>query len=216
MAKLLGLPFVWHQCWNLFLLALSRAHIRIVDNRDEVVWVYDVSGGQYKVKFGNQALVEDRIPDPIWWWKHLWKPHGPPKRKILMWLILSGKLLTLDVLQKRSWCGPSICISCKENREDLSHLFIHCKYSVTVGIEVRKFFKLEDTWSKNSADDCLKDWFAKRHLKQFRALPLVVSWSIWAERNSEIFETRRMLAEIVAIRAATTFSQYSNASNAQP
>jgi len=65
----LGIHVEWRLFWDLFLSALNKGHVRIVDQRDELFSIYDVTGGQYIAKYGYQALVEDQIPNHVWWWK---------------------------------------------------------------------------------------------------------------------------------------------------
>ena len=58
----------------------------------------------------------------------MWHNQRPIKTKITMWLSLSNKLLTWEMLQKRGFQGLSICPLCRTNVETNSHLFEICPY----------------------------------------------------------------------------------------
>ena len=87
--------------WNDYIYDLRRAHIRISDSDDDLIWKVDAHGS-YSLKKGYLQLIPTQLKrDPKWWWKRLWKLKCPSKSKLLMWCILDNKVPTWDILQKR-------------------------------------------------------------------------------------------------------------------
>ena len=92
---------------DLYIRELARANILLTDQEDTLVWEAD-PGGVYTPKAGYLCLsagVEQRDED--WWWRPLWGLKCPAKTKLFMWCVLNNKVPTWDVLQKRSFQGPS-------------------------------------------------------------------------------------------------------------
>ena len=65
--------------------------------------------------------------------KALCKPKCPPKRvSILVWIMIFGLLNCASVMQLKtpnSCLSPSMCPLCKQEGEDLQHLFFKCSLS---------------------------------------------------------------------------------------
>lgn len=57
--------------------------------------------------------------------------------KCFSWLVVKGKCLTLNNLQKRSIPLCKRCSLCEENAEDVNHLFLHRKVTCQSGIFLR-------------------------------------------------------------------------------
>ena len=41
-------------------------------------------------------------------------------------------------------------------------------------------------------EECLKQWFQKKELKEYRAIPCHILLGIWLVRNAHLFENRRV------------------------
>lgn len=127
----------------------------------------------------------------------MWKIKIPLRIKIFMWLAARNKVLTAEILQKRGWNGPSICVLCNSNTETLDHILFQCNYAKSLwrGLlhnsnTTQRFLitvsgNLADRWrqirstvsgiSKSYLDLC----FAAAY------------WELWNERNRRIFNDRQ-------------------------
>uniref|UniRef100_J3LZN1 Reverse transcriptase zinc-binding domain-containing protein n=1 Tax=Oryza brachyantha TaxID=4533 RepID=J3LZN1_ORYBR len=61
----------------------------------------------------------------------IWRTRAPTKVRFFMWLLLKGKCLTADNLEKRGWPNQGACPLCQELNEDCKHLAVCCTYSNT-------------------------------------------------------------------------------------
>jgi hypothetical protein len=75
----------------------------------------------------NSGFVEIRG-----WRQAVWKWDIQLKIKLFIWLAAENKILTWDNLQQRGWEGPSRCHLCKQDTENINHLFIHCSFTKSV------------------------------------------------------------------------------------
>jgi hypothetical protein len=83
---------------------------------------------------------------------------------------------------------------CKRTMETAHHLLVDCRYTCRLWIEVARWLGLPElrpaTWPPSSSP--LGWWTVtpSRHnisQKAFRSLALLISWELWKERNSRIF-----------------------------
>ena len=51
---------------------------------------------------------------------------GAPKVSVFTWEVWWGKVLTMNQLKKRGFQLVSRCPLCKEDKENLDHLLLHC------------------------------------------------------------------------------------------
>lgn len=64
--------------------------------------------------------------------KAIWKVHVPRNVQVFSWLLVLGKLLTYDALQRyiaQSSIPKLVCL-CTNQSEDLDHVFLHCSFSL--------------------------------------------------------------------------------------
>ena len=62
----------------------------------------------------------------------LWTLNIPTKIAYFIWLLEKGRILTWEQLQSRGFHGPSRCILCERNCEDIMHLFLVCPFTVNI------------------------------------------------------------------------------------
>jgi hypothetical protein len=62
----------------------------------------------------------------------MWKWNVPLKIKLFTWLLAENKILSWEILQRRGFSGPGICLLCKLNVETTQHLFLDCDFAVEV------------------------------------------------------------------------------------
>jgi len=66
---------------------------------------------------------------PIWaQWKIAWKLETLPKIKFIIWVLLKGKVLTSNNLQKHGIIVPSRCPNYQAAEETIQHLVIDCPF----------------------------------------------------------------------------------------
>lgn len=114
-----------------------------------------------------------------------WKTNIPIKIILFFWLVCHNKNLTWENLQKRQWHGPSICVICKNPKENIVHLFLKCPYTIevwkklahTIGFPCIRFDNIRA---------CMKWWCSQK--TNWRIIPPILFWMIWKWRNRNIFE----------------------------
>ena len=59
-------------------------------------------------------------------WKIIWRSKVPPRVVFFAWIVVFGKILTIDNLRKRKIRITDWCCMCKCNGESVDLLLIHC------------------------------------------------------------------------------------------
>lgn len=67
------------------------------------------------------------------WFHKSWKWNFPLKLKCFSWLVLNDKVLTWNNFVHRGFIGPSTCMLCKQNLEDVEHFSMNCLVSIKNG-----------------------------------------------------------------------------------
>lgn len=174
------------QEWNNYTNALSKAHIRITDGEDELIWAH-AKHGKYSPKEGYLVLLERYKPlDLLPWWKHLWKLKVPPQKKLLMWSILHNKVSTGAPLMKRSYVGPFQCHLYKSKNEDIEHLFLHCLLPQELWNDFLLSIYSGLKWQGPHLLDSWNVWYTCKSTK-LKNVPLLISWAIQISKNQAIF-----------------------------
>lgn len=62
-------------------------------------------------------------------WKDVCNVGIPLKVQFFMRTTVSEKLSTMDMLRRKGFYLPNICLLCHHDAEPLSHLLLHCPYS---------------------------------------------------------------------------------------
>jgi len=104
---------------------LSHRQIRAHPGPDKLRWGYRMEGNfSIKEAFHLARGPPAANPDPFW--KKLWEAKLWPKITLFLWLVIRGRVLTWDNLQKRGFTGPSQCVLCCQNSEDMRHILDSC------------------------------------------------------------------------------------------
>ena len=117
----------------------------------------------------------------------LWKINSPPKTRLFLWCVLENKVPTWDILQKRNLQGPGWCILCQADGESNLHMFLQCAYVKFVWDECSKILRVPCVWEGPSIFHALSNWKVGNNLEMMEALPLLVFWGVWLERNNLLF-----------------------------
>ena len=105
--------------------------------------------------------------------------------------MINKKILTWEQLQIRGYNGPSRCVLCEGNLEDLQHLFFCCPFSVRI------YLHFEEKYSCSFplfsfVHSYLEQWFSSTpRYAPYRFLPLFIFWGIWILWNHSLFENKR-------------------------
>lgn len=135
--------------------------------------------------------------DPVW--SKLWDRAQWPKIYLFLWLVVRGRILTWENLQKRGFTGPSQCIICRKDREDMAHLLDACPLASMLWDQgAQRFCRLDRVCGSPQAT--IRSW----HPNPFQnpilnRLWLLFSgflmWLVWKERNAQIFKGNHSTAE---------------------
>ena len=90
---------------------------------DTILWDVDKKG-QYTVK-ANYMHMENACIDNFLVGLN-WNSWVPPKVSVFTWEVWWGKVLIGDQSKRRGFQLANICPMCKEEEENLDHLFMHC------------------------------------------------------------------------------------------
>jgi hypothetical protein len=126
-----------------------------------------------------------------------------------MWNVLSNKVSTWEILQKRNNHGPGWCSLCKSEGETTIHIFLECRFIKEVWSEVSRLLDLHCSWIGPSLEQAWQDWWSTRNYRGFRALPLLVIWGVWIARNSLIFKGVSLVPEITVAKSISILSSLS-------
>ena len=104
---------LWHEIWsanilelegveatqyNCFTQRLLNSSIRLKPE-DVLIWSKNPINGDCTAWLGYIAIfLDDEEKEVCWWWKPIWKLKPPMKTQIFMWLAMSSKSLTWEVL----------------------------------------------------------------------------------------------------------------------
>ena len=142
-----------------------------------------------------------------WPFCEVWTAKIPQTVKIFIYLMLSGSILTRDVLRERFIECPLECALCQHQLETGYHLIFQCQYAKMVWQYIAR--KIGFNLVQLEEDVC-STWDASwRRLKRkgdtnFKILSLwLISgcWHIWLQRNNKIFRDAILPPEIAAYRA---------------
>ena len=85
----------------------------------------------------------------------------------------------------------SWCCMCKEDKESIDHMFLHCKVARESWDTVLNLFGMNWVMPRRVVD-LLTCWQGKlgqhRHIEIWKAVPHCLMWCLWKERNARIFE----------------------------
>lgn len=177
------------QFFTLWML-LDEVHLDALAE-DDILWKHTTSG-HYSAASAYKAQFIGMVFSPMD--QMVWKVWGPPKVKFFAWLALQDRIWTADRLAKRGWPNCGLCPLCKRVQESGSHLFFKCRYTLRLwALVIEKFHIFELDTSSWHLLDSVNAWWtstcdAGTPNRQAKAsLTMLVSWTIWNERNARVF-----------------------------
>lgn len=136
-------------------------------------------GGQFSVKacYDHLAIVEETL----WPWEMVWYKAIPLKVQFFFWTTVLDKISTLDMLQKKGFILPSVCLLCYNDEKSTSHLLLHCPFAWKIWCGCAKDFGINFIVPR-SLMDLLQGWNLKAFncfgRKLWKVVPDAVCWAI--------------------------------------
>ncbi|XP_019241491.1 PREDICTED: uncharacterized protein LOC109221464 [Nicotiana attenuata] len=136
-------------------------------------------------------------------WKNLiFQNSARPKTVFNLWLLLQGRLPTKDRLVNWGLNINQQCVLCQGHMETRDHLFLLCSYTAMLWKQVMRWIQ-EDQSNTHNWDQHLQWIINKAKAKSsrasiFRLVVTEVSYALWMERNTLIFEQRYRSSEVLA------------------
>jgi hypothetical protein len=173
--------------WDRFQRELIDSGAFLQDIEDELMWIGGDNSGSLTVKNTYLAILSTQGLARIGGWRQVvWKWDIQLKIKLFIWLAPENKILTWNNLQQRGWEGPSRCHLCKQDSENITHLFIHLSFTKSVWERLVFGQKYKKCWEGNTLSDCFKNWVEDKSVPSM--IVAHICWYIWLERNTTIFE----------------------------
>ncbi|XVE67054.1 hypothetical protein DITRI_Ditri08aG0129300 [Diplodiscus trichospermus] len=176
-----------------------------------MVWRYS-KDGNFSAKSGYHIqMAESSIESPAddrgkRYWQMLWRTKVPNKVRIFGWRLFHDILPTNGNLCKRKIIGSPICQRCREEDETALHAIKECKEAD----EIWRYHQQLSQWT-NDQSATIEEWLKKIAeqvtMEEFEA-GLVLMWTIWNCRNTEIKKGERRNPQLSARYAKDYLSEY--------
>ncbi|CAN0908747.1 Putative ribonuclease H protein At1g65750 [Linum grandiflorum] len=155
-----------------------------------LVWNADRRHG-FSVRSYKDVLILDRFQgDALFPSKAIWNSMVPTKISCFTWLASADSVATIDNLRRRGMIVPNRCVLCCRSEESVSHILLHCRYTVKVWNWFKAGFGIFGPWP-SCVQQLLLEWrdgLPVSFHKKFKPLiPQALMWFVWLERNNRIF-----------------------------
>nr|CCA66235.1 hypothetical protein [Beta vulgaris subsp. vulgaris] len=198
-----GLAWAWSFSWarhhrardldekEKLLELLDMVHLD-PSNQDSLVWSYHKSGSFSTSSF-TAEMAKANLPPHTDAIKGVWVGLVPHRVEIFVWMALLGRINTRCKLASIGIIPQSenICVLCNTSPEQHNHLLLHCPFSLSLWNWWLDLWRLK--WVlpetlRGLFDQWLSPIKTPFFKKVWAATFFIISWSIWKERNSRIFE----------------------------
>lgn len=145
----------------------------------------------FTLKEAREQLEHYEHREAMPWSIKVWDALFWPKIKTFLWLLMRGKTLTWENLQKKGFSGPSICPLCRAAEESINHLFNSCEWAEYLWKWIETTMQ-QNNRDKDSIHNTILHWPRDysnnlRINNIWKVLPGFLTWTIWKERNRRIF-----------------------------
>jgi hypothetical protein len=174
--------------------------VKLTETDDTIRWKW-TADGRLSIASAYRAFVigQQAIPGA----KILHKTIAPAKCKFFFWLALHNRCWTAARRKKHNLQDGDRWTFCDQESETITHLLIGCSFSKEVWYRLFRCCGWQD-FTPRGDELHLADWWAparrrldKAHKKVMDSLIVLVSSSIWLERNARIFnKTNKSAAEL--------------------
>jgi hypothetical protein len=72
------------------------------------------------------------LPRKLTIWNKVWSPDNLLMVNVFFWLLVHGRIPTMENLKKRGIQGPTWTILCRNSEETRKHLFLNCPFATQV------------------------------------------------------------------------------------
>ncbi|XP_062013933.1 uncharacterized protein LOC133730332 [Rosa rugosa] len=195
---------------------IKQIALPVEDTTDSLLWPGSSSG----VLTAKEAFTffSSHI-DRRNWGQVIWNKAIQPRKSLVVWKALHGRLLTDDALQRRGFSLPSCCSFCGSHAESYTHLLLHCPQIVPLWKWICLLFSHSfSPW--NTLEEVFFGDFASTLSKHKRQLWFLVIgnliWYIWITRNLlrfeakvfDVLDAQRQLLELFKESAKLSFHPY--------
>ncbi|KAF5199196.1 Reverse transcriptase zinc-binding domain [Thalictrum thalictroides] len=124
----------------------------------------------------------------------VWEPRIPTNVKFFMWSLMWGRILTVDMLQKKGIQIQNRCCLCKTEEESMPHLFLKCRFTMTpwenlLTVHASTRQTLPGWYTVTDMLQSWKDFNSREVTSEIWAiLPYALLWTVWRVRNEVIFQ----------------------------
>jgi zinc-binding in reverse transcriptase len=153
--------------------------------KDQATWRW-ANCGRFTVKSCYMRLVQGpyiKMPHL----KSIWKLNLPPRMEIFAWLMMQNKILTTNNLVKRGWLIPNICHLCRQQEENVAHLFSIYDYATDVRQKLIQQYEQGTTIPAAFVHGRTKELMQEQGQIQMKRLCIIKCFVIWRERCARIF-----------------------------
>lgn len=164
--------------------------------------------GSYTVSQGYKQLSQHpNVPPDPKPWQGIWSQTTIPKIDTFCWLLCHHRILTEDRFRKRGVIGPSRCSLCEDHEETAAHMMLFCNFATDLWKEALS--PLNSDFAPNHCSDLFSNWKCmypggtsqNLQIKEaWLALPKLICWHIWLERNQRIFNDKKSDPKITWVK----------------
>jgi len=140
------------------------------------------------------------------WKDGIWKWNIAPKFKCFWWLVIHNAILTWDNLSKRGIYGPSRCVLCSDDTEDINHLFVFCRFTKYIWSCLAHYYNFAWAWDDLPVRENFANWHRLQH--QRLHFPILVCWIMWNNRNRIIFDHHKLSASTIIYQISQLYGLY--------
>ncbi|GJN13826.1 hypothetical protein PR202_gb00573 [Eleusine coracana subsp. coracana] len=169
---------------------------------DDIYWRWTASR-QYTAKSAYQMLFAGSTA--LQGAKLLWKTWSPPKVKFFLYLALHNRTWTAERWFRHGLQESDVCTLCDQAPERVEHLLVHCPYAKEVWWEILTHINMPQRFQQLNGDlyttwSNLRAGLAKMPRKGLDTLFMLVTCTIWNERNSRVFRSESTTPQLTAQR----------------
>lgn len=174
------------------------------DRVDSLRWKW-TADGEFTAASAYRMMFQGAIPTSDK--EIIWSAKAAPRAKSFAWILLRGKCLTADNLQRRQIPHDPACALCRGAPETAVHLVAACPFSAQVWLKTAQSLGTPFSNLPMAAGNSLRSRFRNQtrslpraYRATWRATCLLVSWCIWKERNERIFHSKASTTDQVHSR----------------
>ena len=147
---------------------------------------------KYSIKQGYKMLFEQQQVMKVEWCSIVWERLSILKHRVIMWLVLLGRIRTRDKLWNLGIVSDQLCMLCGNATENIQHLFFECWYSSGCLQEVQLWLGWKST--SRTLEGLLK-WIRKARMSVVKkrilyAVLSAVIYHIWRVRNDALWASK--------------------------